>query len=209
MGFYVKMFLILTYLIYIFLMTFTFIKINQRIKHILNKNNLIYVLYHPYNFFTVIEGLKSLLALFLLTLFPVLHLTGYFLIFALLTEYTDNKILNIIITKELLDFKTEIKEIAEAKFYKLFIEKNRYKGIEHKIKVICNYFSHDTAKNNLFIFYQFLSFKKSLHIFFKNIKGNANTDSNTLDSYNEDTIKLEKDINFTFNLIKKYEVLYA
>lgn len=209
MGFYVNLFFILTYLIYIFLMIFSFIKINQRIKHILNRNNLIYVLYHEYNFFTVVEGLKSLLGLLFLTFFPILHLAGYFLAFALLTEYTDNKILNIIIGKELLDFKAEIKEIAQTKLYKLYIEKNRYKGFEHKIKVICNHFSHDAAKNNLFIFYQFLSFKNSLHIFFEKIKRNADTDSNILNSYREDTIKLEKDINFTFTLIKKYEVLYA
>lgn len=209
MGFYVNLFFILTYLIYIFLMTFSFIKINQRIKHILNRNNLIYVLYHEYNFFTVVEGLKSLLGLLFLTIFPILHLSGYFLAFALLTEYTDNKILNIIIRKELLDFKAEIKEITQTKSYKLYIEKNHYKGFDHKIKVICNHFSHDAAKSNLFIFYQFLSFKNSLHIFFEKIKRNADTDSNILDFYNEDTIKLEKAINFTFNLIKKYEVLYA
>lgn len=209
MGFYVKLFLILTYLIYLFLMTFSFIKINQRIKHILNKNNLTCVLYKHYNVLSVLEGLKSFLALLFLTLFPILHLTGYFLVFALLTEYTDNKLLNIIINKELLDFKKELRELTETRFFKIFIANNRYKGFDHKIKVICNYFSHENAKNNLFIFFHFLSFKNSLHNFNINIKENTDIDNNLLQSYTDDTLQLEKDINFTFNLIKKYEVHYA
>ncbi|WP_040193822.1 hypothetical protein [Clostridium culturomicium] len=209
MGFYIKLFLILTYFIYLSLMTFSFIKINQRIKHILNKNNLTCVLYNHYNVFSVMEGLKSFLALLFLTLFPILHFTGYFLIFALLTEYTESKLLNIIINKELLDFKKEIKAITESRLFKLFIANNRYKGFNHKIRVICNYFSHENAKNNLFIFFQFLSFKNSLHNFNLIIKENTETDNNLLQDYCEDTIRLEKDINFTFNLIKKYEVHYA
>lgn len=206
-----KLFLIIivTYIPYVFLITFSFIKINLRIKHTLNNYNLNSVLYYNYNIFSIIKGPISFFSLLILTFIPILHITGYFFVFAFLTEYTDKKILNIIINKELLSFKKELEEIKKTSLYKLFLRNTHHHTLEHKIKVICNYFDTDNSINSIFIFYQFLCFKDSFHKFYEGFKEDNPTESNLLTYYNDFARKIERDINITFNLIKKYELHYA
>lgn len=206
MHIYLILFFILTYMIYVFLLIFSFVKINLRIKYILNNNSLNSFLYEDYNILSIIQGLYTFFALLFITLFPLLHFAGYFFVFAFLTEYTEEKILNIIIHKELITFK---KEMEENNLRKLFMDNNRFHRVQYRLKFICNYFSNENCCNNLLIFYQFISFKYSLHSVYKNLKEKNPAESNMAFHYSEAANKIEKDINFTFKLIQKYEVLYA
>lgn len=201
------LFLITTYIIYIFLIIMSFIKIHLRLQSILNYNNLDSMLYKKYSIFSIIEGLSSFLMLLGLTLVPIIHFAGYFLVFAFNTEYTKDKILNIIINNELLDFKKLITEIITNPICKSYINPSKYNLLNHKIKVIYNYFKYDNSLYNLFIFYQFLSFKNSLH-----------EKNKILNQYNKDTILsvsnnliiyIEKNVNILFNIIKKYKLISA
>ena len=203
------LFLITTYIIYIFLIITSLIKIYLRLQNILNYNNLDSLLYKKYNIFSIIEGLSSFLALLLLTLVPIIHFAGYFLIFAFDTEYTKDKILNIIVNNELLDFEKLITEIKTNQLSNSYINSYKYNLLNHKIKIIYNYFKYENSSYNLFIFYQFLSFKSSLHE--KNKILNENQYSKYYNSQmSDDIIKyIEKNINILFNIIKKYKLISA
>lgn len=198
-------FVISTYIIYIVLLTFSFIKINKRIKHILYDYKLTEVLYHKYTVLTIIIGPISFFALLSLTFLPIIHFTGYFFIFVFITEYTEKKILNIIIDKEVKTFR---KEMQENNLHNLFTNNIRCHMLEHKINSICDYFSTNSCYDNLFIFYQFLSLKTSIHNVLEMLKEKNAEEVNMLDYNQQAAIKIDKAINSTFAIMRKHEVPY-
>lgn len=194
-----------TYIMYIALLIFTFIKINKRLKHLLNDYKLTDVLYNNYNMLTIIKGPLSFFGLVVLTLIPLIHFSGYFFIFAVFTEYTEKTLLQIIIDKEVNMFR---KELQDSNLHSFFINNPRYFKLKYKINFICDYASTDICCSNIFIFYQFLSLKTSIHNILLNLK-EIEIDKVNILSYNNNAIKnIDKAINSTFTMIRKHETTY-
>lgn len=197
--------MILTYILYIFLLIYSFIKIDHRIKHIIDDHDLNEVLYINYNVLSIIKGPYSFFGLLFLTVIPMIHFTGYFFVYAFLSEYSEKNILNTIINHELITFK---KEMEENSLHNLFVDNNRCRMLERKIKGICDYFTTNTCYDNLFVFYQFLSLKTSIHHELERLKKKAGTEDDILNQGVQTAIKIDKAINSTFTIMKKHEVPY-
>lgn len=196
----------LSYILYILLLIFAFIKINHRLKYLLNNFHLTTVLYHKYNVLTIIKGPLSFFGLLILTLIPIVHFSGYFLVFAVLTEYNEKNILSIIINKEVNTFR---KELLESNLHAFFIDNLRYPILKYRINFICDYFSMNNCYDNPFLLYQFFSLKASIHTLLKQLPKTTYDKYHTLNSNQQAIIKIDKSITSLFNIIKKHEILYS
>lgn len=208
MKFYWTFFIImiLTYIVYVLLLTYSIIKINRYVKAYVNDYNLKEVLYRDYNIFSIMKGPYASYGFIFFTLIPMVHLTGYMFVYVFLKEYSRKNILNIIINLELIEFK---KELGENNLSKVFLNPHRCQMLKSKINKLCDYFSNDMCYDKVFLLYQFLSVKDSIHNIFEKLRDKNASDIDMLEDGTETANKIDKAINSTFALLKNHELLYA